>query len=228
MKAEKNKLTQASRWLSLCVLSAYFFVFAEAIVVISGPVSTLTMTLTLTLDQAERDFLIRVVHHLSAVYLLELALAAFAGVCTMAGGWTRLELLLHHGPYIVAVMMVIHAPGQYDPNRVEHWWPAMATSLLTAANEALLIVEALEAPAWVGKARRLYGFSIILSLFLVEFGCYTASVLRAVAVVQHASFHLSQKFVYGVLGDAIVLGAIYYHGDLLRMYVRRWMRKKTI
>ena len=104
----------------------------------------------------------------------------------------------------------------------------MATSLLTAANEALLIVEALEAPAWVGKARRLYGFSIILTLFLVEFGCYSAALLRAVAAVQQPSFRLSQTFVCGVLGDAIVLGAVYYHGDLLRMYVRRWIRKKTI
>jgi len=69
---------------------------------------------------------------------------------------------------MTTVMMVTHAPGDYDPDRVAHWWPAMAVSLLTAANEALLIAEALGVPAWLASARRVYGFVIILALFTVE------------------------------------------------------------
>ncbi|KAL1518472.1 hypothetical protein AB1Y20_002763 [Prymnesium parvum] len=215
----RHTLEQTPAWLSKCVLFAYLFVYGETLAIIGHVVSA----------RRHHDALVvQAVHHLSMIYLLEVALAAVYGMCTMTGNWTRSELILHHAPYVLAVMMVIHVPGEYDKDRITHWSAAMVASLLTAANEALLIVEALGAPPWVGRARRVYGFSVILSLFSAEISCYISALSRAYVVWAHPSFRLSQSYVLGVAGDHVVTGAIYYHSKLLMMYIRRWCRTKTL
>ena len=90
--------------------------------------------------------------------------------------------------------------------------PALAVSLLTAANEASLVAHVLGAPDRIAALRRLYGFSIIATLCATEAWCYADAITAAPRLV---STH-------------VPLFAILYHLHLLRMYVRRWARTRAL
>ena len=138
------------RVLSAALMAYYVGVFAEALTVVRERLSA-----DGELEQPT-PLLCRSLNHLCAVYCVEMALAVYAGWCAMAGGWTRSEIWLHHGLYVVAVQLNLQL-GCFA-----RWADAGTVSLLTAANEAALVYVGLGAPAWVSSGRRLFGFSIIL------------------------------------------------------------------
>ena len=185
-------LKPAPRWLSVLLVVAYSAVFSAGVrVAFASGVHAGTPPLRLAL------------HALCTVYAVELLLS-LQNLCAMAGGWTFRELLFHHGLYIAGVQVLIIND--------DRWAPALAVSLLTAANEAALIAEALGAPPAIAALRRLYGFSIVSVLAATEVRCYVAVATAAPRLVAtHAP-----------------LLAIGFHLDLLRMYVRRWARTRHI
>ena len=154
---------------------------------------------------------------LCCIYMFEVAMALGAGRCAMAG-WTRFDILVHHVPYATAVLFCIFLPGDHVPR----WAPAMLASLLTAANEALLVFIAMRDSALVGKLRRLYGFSIVLLLVLCEFRCYV------MAMHEHVSLGSAAHGCPAICCDQLALGAVAYHTDLLSQYIRRWRKHKAL
>ena len=139
------------------------------------------------------------------VYTVELILS-LVGYCAMSGGWTVRELFVHHGFFTLAVIWTLNGDA------ADRWAPALAVSLLTAANEASLVAHVLGAPDRIAALRRLYGFSIIAALCATEAWCYADAITAAPHLV---STH-------------VPLFAILYHLHLLRMYVRRWARTRTL
>ena len=162
--------------------------------------------------------LIAAVHHLSFVYTLELLLAA-CGICAMAGGWVCSELVLHHLPYAVAVTWCCACAAH-----AERWAPALAISLLTSANEGMLIAERMSPT--LAQARRVYGFCVISALALAEMRCYCAAMVASFTAP--ADYFLSALWWADTAGGSLALGAIWYHAQLLRMYVRRWAKKRSL
>ena len=144
-------------------------------------------------------------HALCAVYMVELILS-LVGYCAMSGGWTVRELFIHHGLFTVAVIWTLNGDA------ADRFAPALAVSLLTAANEASLVAHVLGTPDRVAPLRRLYGFSVITALCAAEVSAYADGITAAPHLV---STHLT-------------LLAILYHLHLLRMYVRRWARTRTL
>lgn len=144
-------------------------------------------------------------HALCTVYTVELVLS-LVGYCAMSGGWTVRELCIHHGFFTLAVIWTLNGDA------ADRWSPALAVSLLTAANEASLVAHVLGAPDRIAALRRLYGFSIIAALCATEAWCYADAITAAPRLV---STH-------------VPLFAILYHLHLLRMYVRRWARTRTL
>ena len=83
----------------------------------------------------------------------------------MAGGWTCSELCMHHAPYMLAVSWCC----TYGAH-AERWAPALAISLLTSANEGMLVAERVSPT--LARARRVYGFCVICALAVAEVRCY--------------------------------------------------------
>lgn len=151
---------------------------------------------------------------LCLVYALEALLALGPGWCAM-DGWTCREVLDHHVPYIVAVAIAKSA-GLLAP-----WSATCCLTLLTSANEACLVLVALGAPEWLAKARRLYGFAIVLALAVSELAGYFARM------VEYWRAGLKDALVPALCTQPM-LGAMAYHLDLLRLYFRRWQKTKTL
>jgi len=191
--------------ISWCVLIAYTVIFAEA----------LWMLTFLHEDVRRANHAQSVTCQMCVIYAVESVFALGPGWCAMEG-WTCKNVLVHHGPYILAVCLGVLL-GLYD-----RWWLVAWITCFTACNEGLLIVIALGAPEWVAKLRRIYGFTVILLLLLAE--CH--SYLRA----------MSDYYAAGIFGDAfvaavatqMVLGAMYYHYLLLGMYIRRWKKQGAL
>lgn len=120
-------------WLSWLILVAYTIIFFEGLWVSQ-------------LVPSERGpALKRKLPHLCFVYALESALALGPGWCAM-DGWTCGQVMQHHLPYIAAVTIAISLDLLGD-------WSTMATiTLLTAANEGVLILIAMGAPEWIASA----------------------------------------------------------------------------
>ena len=115
-------------------------------------------------------------------------------------------VFIHHGFFTLAVIWTLNGDA------ADRWAPALAVSLLTAANEAGLVAHVLGAPDRIAALRRLYGFSIIAALCATAAWCYADTRLRR----RRASFrHVP-----------LLLSCCHLH--LLRMYVRRWARTQTL
>jgi len=188
-------------WLSWLILVAYTIIFFEGLWVSQ-------------LAPSERGpALKRKLPHLCFVYALESALALGPGWCAM-DGWTCGQVMQHHLPYIVAVTIAISLDLLGD-------WSIMATiTLLTAANEGVLILIAMGAPEWIAKLRRLYGFSIVALLLAAELGGFASHMAEY--------WHRGREALLPALATQLMLGAIAYHGKLLRLYVRRWKKMKAL
>ena len=133
-----------------------------------------------------------------------------------AGRWTVGELLFHHMPFAVTVFLAFWL---LEDDQLSYWIRPLAISLLTALNEASLIGVSLGAPKWVVKARRLYGFGIVLFLAFAEL----VGIVQATwaAVLQgKASPPL-------LLITALVTCAFGYHIDLLARYISSWRKPKS-
>ena len=195
--------------LSVLVFAAYSAIFVEALACAADNVAGVQ----------PNEQLLQTLHHLCAIYAFEILLAALCGWCVMAGGWTLSEIAIHHGLYVLAVMLNLQIPGA-----TVAWADALVVSLLTAANEAALVLVASGAPKWFASCRRLYGFSIVLLLLLAELRCYVRAVHDLLASSESLSALLFGRSPE-VLATNMPLLAICYHADLLRIYCKRWIRQ---
>jgi len=152
--------------------------------------------------------------HLCGIYGFEILLAVSRGWCAMSPGWTVSELIAHHLPYCMAVAFAFLC------GHAERWSSPMAMVLLTPLNEGLFIATGLGAPAGLQKIRRLFGFFAILSLFTCE--------LWNMVTKTYQHYQIGQEALTLFLSDQIVWFGIYYHADLLRMYIKRWGRKRSL
>ena len=197
-QASQAQLQPPLRWLCWLILIAYIAIYFAGLrvawlAISVGGVHAHWRPLRLSL------------HALCTVYTVELILS-LVGYCAMSGGWTVRELFIHHGFFTLAVIWTLNGDA------ADRWAPALAVSLLTAANEASLVAHVLGAPDRIAALRRLYGFSIIAALCATEAWCYADAITAAPRLV---STH-------------VPLFAILYHLHLLRMYVRRWARTRTL
>lgn len=151
--------------------------------------------------------------HICGIYLIESLLAIGPGWCAMSPGWTLFELLVHHVPYVSAVAVAFCGP-------VERWTAPMAVVMLTPANEGMFIAQCLGAPAGLAKFRRLFGFSVVSLLFIVE----TWTIFRNLGI----HWKIGGPAAIDAVLDQIAWGGIYYHALLLRLYIKRWMRTRSL
>lgn len=192
-------------WISWAVFLAYLAVFVEGLV------------LNLFAGADAAGLMARVASaqfHLCTIYVLETVMAIGPGWCAMSPGWTCSELLQHHVPYTAATALA------FTGGHAERWTSPMMVVLLTALNEALFIANGLGGPGWLAKARRLFGFGVVAALLCTE----TATLMRNTA--RHVA--LGSDGVWPAAVDQLVWGGIYYHALLLRMYIRRWTKKRTL
>jgi hypothetical protein len=190
---------------SWTIFFAYLGVFAQAV-----------WTIAFITDEARRtEHLKRVTSQMSLIYATESFAALKLGWCAM-DGWTCMDVLIHHVPSIVAIFLgvALNLPGQ--------WWLVAWIGCLTSLNEGLFIVISLGAQGWVAKGRRLYGFTIVTMLMLAESYSYIIQMMK-----YFQAGILGESF-YFALATQPALGAIYYHADLSRLYIRRWKRTRTL
>mmetsp|Transcript_14482 Transcript_14482/g.36643 ORF Transcript_14482/g.36643 Transcript_14482/m.36643 type:complete len:222 (-) Transcript_14482:82-747(-) len=152
--------------------------------------------------------------HLCCIYIIELLMAFGPGWCAMSPGWTRFELLVHHAPYVSAVCLAFFG------GHAERWTAPMTLVLLTPANEGMFIAQSLGAPDWLAKVRRLFGFCAICLLW----ACETWVLLRN--SVSH--WQMGRDSLPSAMADQVTWGGSYYHLMLLRMYVKRWKKTRTL
>jgi len=214
-KQEREEMPQPPGrwiWLSYSILLFYFLVALEGFRVtwLHPWRSTLALDHT-ALDAAALDRVRSGQLHLCAIYVVEVLLALGPGWCAMSPGWTVSELVAHHVPYVLAVAFA------FAFGHAERWSAPMAFVLLTPCNEGLFIATGLGAPAFLHKVRRLYGFSCILGLFT----CELWNMLRN----DYIHWEMGSAAWIPLLSDQIVWFGIYYHGQLLRMYLKRWRKK---
>ena len=200
--------------LSILIFAVYAFIFFEALGTAADRLSGAAQP---------SDMLIRSLHHLCGIYTIELLLAACCRWCVMAGGWTLSEIGTHHGLYVVAVLLNLQMPAA-----TATWADALIVSLLTAANEAGLVLVASGAPKWFASCRRLYGFSIVLLLLFAELRCYVRAMrlLLAGGSSSWATLLLHRRAEMVVTN--LPLLAVCYHADLLRIYCKRWSRQLRV
>merc|ERR1719424_1298042 len=103
---------------------------------------------------------------------------------------------------------------------MHRWTSAMVCVLLTPANEGLFIAAGLGAPECTAKLRRLIGFVGICLLCAVE--CWT--LLRN----EILHYQKGSESIGYMLADAIPLGGIWYHMLLIRMYLKRWSKTRSL
>lgn len=192
-------------WMMWAMMLAYFAVFAEAVRMCFHPGG---LSLPLSQDGAP----LTGTWYLTWIYGIEALLAVGPGWCAMPG-WSRTDVLIHHVPYMMAIFLADYFRCS------ERWSAPMAISIFTAANEGMFVAHALGAPEWLSKARRLFGFSIVLALLCTETWAYL-NVL---------SFHWTRgSRPIEALPEQLVLPAIWYHSSLLLMYIKRWTKKRCL
>eukprot|EP00927_Polykrikos_kofoidii_P020008 TRINITY_DN19414_c0_g1_i1.p1 TRINITY_DN19414_c0_g1~~TRINITY_DN19414_c0_g1_i1.p1 ORF type:complete len:237 (-),score=45.65 TRINITY_DN19414_c0_g1_i1:137-802(-) len=182
------------RGVSWVVMFAYLWTFVEALDVSSRSLDFSRLATT--------------TYHLCGIYAAEVILAIGPGCCAMKG-WTRGDVLVHHAPYLVVVTAGF-ATGTW-----KDWTLALRISLLTSANEGLLVAIALGAPAWIAKMRRIYGFTIVACLLIAEILNYVVFLSQATDTTE-------------ILLSQCILPAAWYHGNLMQAYIERWKRTKSI
>eukprot|EP00928_Gymnodinium_smaydae_P082182 TRINITY_DN6557_c0_g2_i1.p1 TRINITY_DN6557_c0_g2~~TRINITY_DN6557_c0_g2_i1.p1 ORF type:complete len:282 (+),score=51.70 TRINITY_DN6557_c0_g2_i1:66-848(+) len=226
MQSQPNKQTKVQKQriempqppypiISWFVLLCYILVGIEgAYVICKHPWSTELSLNGAEIDTASFSRVKTAQIHLCAIYLFELLLALIPGWCAMSPGWTCFELLVHHAPYVAALCIAFSGDHAY------RWTAPMAMVLCTPWNEGLFIATALGAPSWLHKARRLYGFTGITALWLTE----TSVLVRN----QFVHWQTGSDAIVPAITDQIVWGGIYYHALLLRLYIRRWMKTRTL
>jgi len=192
-------------WISWCILLAYLAVFAEGVALFCRS------------DYSD-DFFTRMGYaqfHLCTIYVLEVAMALGPGWCAMSPGWTCGELMAHHVPYTIAIILCFGLGQQIK------WALVLQVVLLTPLNEGLFIVNSLGAPGWVSKVRRVFGFGVIVALMIAEIIAWGRSLrIRLSIGTQH---EMTLVFV-----ELIVLPAVYYHFNLICMYVKRWRKTRSL
>eukprot|EP00933_Yihiella_yeosuensis_P038073 TRINITY_DN32037_c0_g1_i1.p1 TRINITY_DN32037_c0_g1~~TRINITY_DN32037_c0_g1_i1.p1 ORF type:complete len:241 (+),score=30.18 TRINITY_DN32037_c0_g1_i1:41-724(+) len=193
--------------ISWFVLLAYLYVFVEGVALCLWTEEGLSNAFVERVTTAQ--------FHLCSIYVLEVVIALGPGWCAMSPGWTLGELIAHHGPYVVCVSICFWLNQQRRP-----WILPLQVVLLTPLNEALFIVQSLGAPGWVAKARRAFGFSIIIALMISEIVAWARSVSDHWAMGRDG-------IIWGIL-DQLATPAIYYHFNLLCMYVKRWRKTGTL
>lgn len=211
MSAEAPSLAQAPRTLSKIVLSLYAACWLHALAVSYSLFSNMHDA-ALSLGGLRSGLA-----QMCSLYLFECLLALWPGCCTMnpAGRWSASELFMHHAPFILTVFLAFCL---LEENQLSYWIVPLAGSLLTALNEASLIGVSLGAPTWVAKARRAYGFGIVLLLSSAELvGCGRA--------IGPAWASLTGEMdLAPLLISALVMCAYAYHVHLLSRYMSSWLR----
>jgi hypothetical protein len=185
------------RLMSWAIMFAYFATMLEAIVLCS--------------KELDADALFRTTYHLCGIYTAEVIMAVGPGWCAMKG-WRCSDVLVHHVPYLTAIALGM-STGCW-----ERWTVALRASLLTAANEGMLVAVALGAPDWFSKVRRLYGFGIVAFLVVIETWNYMTVMFE----------HYMNGSRLAALPDQWILPAVYYHVVLIKAYIRRWKKTKCI
>eukprot|EP00928_Gymnodinium_smaydae_P082181 TRINITY_DN6557_c0_g1_i1.p1 TRINITY_DN6557_c0_g1~~TRINITY_DN6557_c0_g1_i1.p1 ORF type:complete len:259 (+),score=61.37 TRINITY_DN6557_c0_g1_i1:202-978(+) len=203
-----------SAWISWALLLCYMFVAIEGAYVICNHPWLTELSLDDEIDSEAFRRVRTAQLHLCGIYIVEILLAVIPGWCAMSPGWTCFELLVHHGPYVAALCVALFG------GHARRWTAPMAMVLLTPANEGMFIAVALGAPNWLCKVRRLFGFTGVTLLFLTE--------TLVLARNQIANWQLGSAALSRALADQIVWGGIYYHALLLRLYIRRWMKTRTL
>ena len=188
-------------WISWCILLAYLAVFVEGVALLAGSYGPEVLP---RLSAAQ--------FHLCSIYVLEVAIALGPGWCAMSPGWTCSELIAHHVPYTFTVMLCFALNQQYK------WTLPLMVVLLTPLNEGLFIINSLGAPGWVSKVRRFYGFLVIVFLILSEIHTW-------MKVMQQ---HWADNALVMLMLDQLVFPAIYYHFNLLVMYLKRWKKTRSL
>eukprot|EP00931_Biecheleriopsis_adriatica_P117989 TRINITY_DN93459_c0_g1_i1.p1 TRINITY_DN93459_c0_g1~~TRINITY_DN93459_c0_g1_i1.p1 ORF type:complete len:256 (+),score=52.57 TRINITY_DN93459_c0_g1_i1:107-769(+) len=190
-------------WISWCILFAYLSVFIEgAMLMTSADFGSMESISRLGTAQ----------FHLCSIYVLEVAIALGPGWCAMSPGWTSAELMAHHVPYTFVVMVC------FALNQQRRWMLPLTVVLLTSLNEGLFIVNSLGSPGWVAKARRAFGFSIIVALITTEVITWWKMVRQ----------HWADNSMFLLLLDQLVFPAIFYHFNLICMYIKRWKRTRSL
>ena len=199
-------------------LAAYLSVFVGSLMLVPGAASA---------DAQWYDDLATAAKAMCAIYCIDVAFAWSTGTCAMAGGWTLAELTLHHLPYVLAVLLVLHAPGAH----LARWSTALLLSVLTSGNEASFCAVALGAPHWFERARHVYAFSLISLLLAAETLSYARAVLVALDGVWTEWYAASIRGVGAALVELVatqlMLGAIYFHVGLVKAYLRIFCRRSS-
>jgi len=201
-------------WISLGIFSCYMMSALEGAFVLARHPWLADLSMSMAKDDATFDRVTAAQCHLCCIYLVEAALAIGPGWCAMSPGWTLFDLLIHHVPYIGAVLLAFFG------GHAHRWTPPMAVVLMTPANEGMFIATALGAPECISKIRRLFGFVGITLLWTIECWTLGRNLLLHWGSGQEAS-HLA-------LVDLIALGGIWYHALLIRMYIKRWRKTRRL
>jgi len=218
VKKERKELPSPPYvWISWLILAAYFFVAIEgALACVSYPWHKATSASEHFPGDEVYGKVVSAQLHLCILYLVESALAAGPGWCAMAPGWTRSELLAHHVPYVAAVAIA------FLFGCAPRWVAPMCAVLLTPVNEGLFIVQSLGGPEWLAKVRRVYGFCVVAFVL----SCETMVILR------NTWMHWRGDWTWAVAIqtslDQIAWGATHYHLKLLRLYIRRWKKTRSL
>lgn len=193
-------------WISWLVMAAYAAIFVQSVALFLGDAVNGVWTRQV----------FRVVHQMWGIYAFETLLAVGPGWCSMSG-WTALDVIIHHVPYIAATAL---AEGM---KYTSPWIDAFAISTLTALNEGLLVAISFGVPHWVAKTRRLYGFTIIILLAFYELKSWFLKMLYH----WHAGMH-NINFLYFLVIDQIVLAGFAYHVSLIKLYIHGWRKRGTL
>lgn len=195
------------KWLSWLVFLLYIGVFTEAVRLF------LRQRFSILDDDEDVSRVFRGLGVLSSIYLLEVIAAVGPGWCCMSPGWSQHDVLQHHLPFLacVSALFALGLPVL--------WVSAMRVVLFTALNEGLFIAASLGAPEWIGKVRRIFAFTVITILLIAETTCIFKNV--AFHWARPGELHLVAFQNLGWLAAA-------YHGELLRVYIRRWQKNGTI
>jgi len=202
------------KWISCVVLLCYVLVAIEGSVVVYKHPWRADLSVGSVADVEGFDRVRTAQFHLCLIYAVELAMALGPCWCAMSPGWTQFDLLIHHAPYVGAVSLCFFG------GHAQRWTAPMVMVLLTPSNEGMFIATALGAPDWINKFRRVFGFCGITALW-----CTESWIMLRNHIVH---YQIGRDAMWPTLIDQICWGGIYYHFLLLRMYIRRWKKTRTL